>query len=594
MPPSGPSRRRRSAAASTAVQPAQTARWAATPDRTPEWWPGTSVPAALVASRRSPPVARACNVEGRPLQVAAAAPASTIRPGAYGGRIPRRRPIIMRAILPLTGGSMLKPTAGDPMDGLKNRRSIIASCVLALLAVAVVAPASIVFGLTAHQLLVAAAVGLGGAALLFAFLLAFRTRPYARTAAPCPGETVTRHARQGAVRETIVLDRAFNSMSSSLRETREELGRLVDEQTALRRVAMLIAHGEAPSVVFNSVCEEVGGVLGADVVRMLRYEADEATTVIGAWGAPDELLPLDTCWTITGNNIPSMVLHACAPARMDCFIGAVSPLCVYLRQHGIRSGVGTPITVDGRCWGVMTAFSTQNLLLPPDAETRICDFTDLASTAIVNAHTRADLIASRARIVAATDQARRQIERDLHDGTQQRLVSLSMDLRTLEQRMPTSVPTALRSRLTEIGDGLSEAVDELRETARGIHPGNVTKLGLVPAIRGLAYNAAVPVTFDAGFEMRLPDSVEVAAYYVVAESLTNAVKHARATAVSVEANIADGRLRLLVRDDGQGGADPSLGSGLTGLADRIAALNGTIDIVSPPGHGTRLEVTLPL
>jgi hypothetical protein len=181
---------------------------------------------------------------------------------------------------------MLKMTAGDPMDGLKNRRSIIASCVLALLAVAVVAPASIVYGLPAHRLLVAAAVGLGGTALLVAFLPAFRTRPYARTEAPCPSQTVTRRVQQSAVRETIVLDRAFNSMSSSLRETRGELGRLVDEQTALRRVAMLIAHGEPPSVVFNSVYEEVGGVLGADVVRMLRYEADEATTVIGAWGAP--------------------------------------------------------------------------------------------------------------------------------------------------------------------------------------------------------------------------------------------------------------------------------------------------------------------
>jgi signal transduction histidine kinase len=407
------------------------------------------------------------------------------------------------------------------------------------------------------------------------------------------GAATTLPADRTDVRETIVLDRAFNTMSGSLRKTREELGRLVEEQAALRRVATLVAYGEPPEGVFTAVAREVGQVLGADLTRLLRYEPDEATTVISVWGGPEDLLPPHTCWTIVGSNIPSMVLHKCAPARMDCFARAVSPLCVYLREHGVLSGVGTPITVDGHCWGVMTAFSTCDRLLPPEAETHICAFTDLISAAIVNANTRADLIASRARIVTATDEARRRIERDLHDGTQQRLVSLAMELNSLERSMPAT-DTVTRERMAKLGKDLSEALEDLRETARGIHPGSVAKAGLVSAIKGLACRSAVPVILDTHIERRLPDSVAVAAYYVVAESLTNAAKHAHATKVSVEANISDGRLLLLVRDDGRGGADPSRGSGLAGLTDRIEALHGTVKIVSPPGEGTRLNVQLPI
>ncbi len=486
-----------------------------------------------------------------------------------------------------------------------NRRLIITLLTLAALAVVLIAIAS---DHTARQLAVAAASGLGVAAALFAIFFVGHVRPAGRD--PRRDDDVNRPAERddadrpaerddvnppaeracvpprNGVRETIVLDHAFNTMSSSLIEAREKLGRLVEEQAALRRVATLVAHGEPPATIFSAVSKEVGQVLGADITRMLRYEPDNATTVIGVWGGPEDLLPLDTCWTIVGSNIPSMVLAACGPARMDCFDAAVSPLCVYLRRHGVLSGVGTPITVNGRCWGVMTAFSAQDRLLPADAETRIRAFTDLAAAAIVNANTHADLIASRARIVTAADEARRRIERDLHDGTQQRLVSLAMELRTLEREVPEG-DTRLRTGMAELGHGLGEALDELRETARGIHPGSVTKVGLVPAIKGLAFKSAVPVSFDTHIDRRLPDQVAVAAYYVVAESLTNAAKHSHATGVDVCAEVAGGRLQLLVRDDGQGGADPSRGSGLTGLADRIEALHGTIEIVSPPGEGTR-------
>jgi signal transduction histidine kinase len=477
-----------------------------------------------------------------------------------------------------------------------NRRLITLCGALAILATTVVVLASIALESAARELAVAAAGGLGMAAVLFAIFVACHSRVpdrYVRRYSIESGSVATPPAGRHDVRETIVLDRAFNTMSSSLQETREELGRLVEEQAALRRVATLVAYGEPPAAVFAAVAREVGQVLGADLTRLLRYEPDEATTVISVWGGPEDLLPADTCWTIVGSNIPSMVLHKCGPARMDCFARAVSPLCVYLRQHGVLSGVGTPITVDGRCWGVMTAFSTCDRLLPPDAETRICAFTDLVAAAIVNANTRADLIASRARIVTAADEARRRIERDLHDGTQQRLVSLAMELRSLEHSMPAT-DTATRTWMAKLGKDLSEALEDLRETAHGIHPGSVTKAGFVSAIKGLASKSAVPVTFDTHIEKRLPDSVAVAAYYVVAESLTNAAKHSHATKVNVEANVSDGRLVLLVRDDGQGGADPSRGSGLAGLTDRIEALHGTMEIVSPPGEGTRLKVQLPI
>jgi signal transduction histidine kinase len=390
-----------------------------------------------------------------------------------------------------------------------------------------------------------------------------------------------------------VLDRVFNTMPISPWESRDRLRRLVREQAALHRLATLIACGEPPSTVFAAVSKEVGEILGADLTRMLRYKSDQTTTVIGAWGGPDEVLPIDTDWTIVGRNIPSMTLQKNAPVRMDCFVGAVSPLCVFLREHGIRSGVGTPITVEGKCWGVMTAFSTHDRLLPRRAETHICDFTDLVAIAIANAQARTDLTASRARIVAATDQARHRVERDLHDGTQQRLISLALDLRTAEHNVPDDAPE-LKSQLARIATGLTDALNDLAEIVHGIHPAILTQGGLGPAIGGLARRSAVPVKLDVRIEARLPETVEITAYYIVAEALANAAKYAQASGIHVEANVRDGRLHLSVRDDGVGDADADQGSGLTGLIDRVQALDGSIEITSPAGQGTLLRVELPI
>ena len=206
---------------------------------------------------------------------------------------------------------------------------------------------------------------------------------------------------------------------------------------------------------------------------------------------------------------------------------------------------------------------------------------------------RDDLAASRARIVTATDQVRRRIERDLHDGTQQRLVSLLLDLRAAEAAAPADQPQ-LRAQLAGIADGLTSTFDELREISRGIHPAILSEGGLPPALKALARRAPVPVELDVDIPERLPEPIEVGAYYVVSEALANTAKHARASIAEVQVRGRDGRLKLSIHDNGVGGADPDQGSGLIGLTDRVHALGGTISVDSPPGRGTTLLVDLPM
>jgi signal transduction histidine kinase len=205
---------------------------------------------------------------------------------------------------------------------------------------------------------------------------------------------------------------------------------------------------------------------------------------------------------------------------------------------------------------------------------------------------RAELAGSRARVVTAGDRARRKIERDLHDGTQQRLVSLLLELRSAEAAVPADQPE-LRAQLARIADDLTADLEDLRELARGIHPAILSEGGLGPALKSLARRSAVPVELDLDLPARLPEPVEVAAYYVVSEALANAAKYARAQVVEVAVSARDGPLRLSVRDDGVGGAAPGAGSGLLGLTDRVESLGGTISVDSPAGKGTALRVELP-
>jgi signal transduction histidine kinase len=228
-----------------------------------------------------------------------------------------------------------------------------------------------------------------------------------------------------------------------------------------------------------------------------------------------------------------------------------------------------------------------------DCEARLASFTELVAMAIANAEGRAELKASRARIITATDETRRRIERDLHDGTQQQLVSLLLELRSAQATVPSEMEE-LRAHQARMERGLDSVLTELQEIARGIHPAVLTKVGLGPALKTLARRSALPVELELGYERRLPEHVEVAAYYVVSEALTNAAKHAHASMVKIDVAEQDAMLKLAIRDDGVGGADPSQGTGLAGLADRIEALGGRLEIVSPARSGTTLSIEIPV
>jgi signal transduction histidine kinase len=257
-----------------------------------------------------------------------------------------------------------------------------------------------------------------------------------------------------------------------------------------------------------------------------------------------------------------------------------------------RSTVASPIAVAGRRWGALVIWARSDLLTP-DAEEGMVSFTELVATAIADAEGRAELAASRARIVATADETRRRIERDLHDGTQQRLVSIGLELRLAQSVVPPSLPE-LEAEIGRVADELDGAVDDLREISRGIHPAILSEGGLAPALRTLARRSAIPVELDVRVEARLPEEAEVAAYYVVSEALTNTAKHASASRASVAADQRSGILHLSIRDDGVGGAEPGEGSGLIGLRDRVEALGGTIVVSSPAGEGTLVVVELPV
>jgi signal transduction histidine kinase len=231
--------------------------------------------------------------------------------------------------------------------------------------------------------------------------------------------------------------------------------------------------------------------------------------------------------------------------------------------------------------------------LPAGTEARLAGFTELAATDIANAEAQAALTASRARIVATADATRRRIERDLHDGAQQRLVSVALQLRAAQEAAPPGAGELVQQ-LEEVAAGLAAGLDELREIARGLHPAILAGGGLRPALKALARRSAVPVRLHVQVEGRLPEQIEIAAYYAVAEALTNTAKHAHATAADVQVATGDGALHVRVRDDGCGGAHFGHGSGLVGLRDRTEALSGRILLHSPPGAGTAVEITLPL
>ena len=376
-------------------------------------------------------------------------------------------------------------------------------------------------------------------------------------------------------------------------ESRDALARLAEEQAALRRVATLIARAASAEEVFSAVAEEVASVLGLRVVTVCRYEVD-AVVVLSSLGIP--AFPAGSRWPLDDPNLPGSVYRTGGPVRIDDLTDDLSgAVGIYAMAHdgSVKSALGAPIVVDGAVWGSVNAASTEERAFPADAEERLARFTDLVATSVQNATMRDQLAASRARVIAAADESRRRIERDLHDGAQQQLVTLALDLRMAEAKIPSGMDE-LRADVGGVAQGLNDAMQELREMSQGIHPAVLTLRGLSPALETLGLRSAVEVELDVRCEQRLPDRVEVAAYYTVAEALTNASKHSGATRAWVSVRKQDGALQLSVRDDGAGGADPTQGTGLIGLRDRVEALGGTIEIDSPPGRGTRIDVAIPV
>jgi signal transduction histidine kinase len=366
---------------------------------------------------------------------------------------------------------------------------------------------------------------------------------------------------------------------------------LASEQAALRRVATLVARETAAEDVFAVVTEEVGRQLGADLAAMLRYETDGTATVVAAWEWSGHGIDVGAGLNLEGDNVADLVRRTGHSARIDAYDEARGPLATMLRSVGVRASAGSPIIAAGSMWGVMVVSSKSGAPFTDETERRLAQFTDLIATAVANAQARAELMASRVRLVTAADDARRRIERDLHDGVQQRLVSLALGLRLAEEYPPGDPEGGVQ--LAEIERGLVDAVEALRELSHGIHPAILSEGGLRPALATLARRSPVPVELAVGEIGRLPAPVEVAVYYVASEALTNAAKHAQASVVRVVVETSGATVRLTVSDDGVGGAVRSHGTGLLGLEDRVHALGGRIVVTSPRGVGTTLVAELP-
>ena len=373
-------------------------------------------------------------------------------------------------------------------------------------------------------------------------------------------------------------------------ESRDNLRRLADEQAALRRVATLVAEGAEPAALFSAVTEEVAGLFEPAAVTLARYEGD-VCTVLAASGTR---FAVGSRWPLDVDSLAARVYTAGRPVHVANFtdIAVATPREMW-EGHPSESDLGVPIVVDGSLWGVFCVATPELDRNPSETPERIGRFTELVATAVSNATMRAEVAASRARVIAAGDESRRRIERDLHDGAQQQLVTLALGLRSAEDRVPAGLED-LRTEVGSFADRLTSVIEELREMSRGIHPAVLTEGGLPPALEALALRSSVRVKLNVRCERRLPDGIEVAAYYVVSEALTNAAKHADPSRVQIDLHVEEETLYLSIVDDGVGGADSSGGSGLIGLKDRVEALGGTIDVASTPGSGTRLDVEIPL
>jgi signal transduction histidine kinase len=452
----------------------------------------------------------------------------------------------------------------------------------------------------AHRAYAALVVGIGVSIALVALYAGYLTRAIVgpiRRAATLAGRVaegdLTARLPETGVGEVGTLQRSFNVMGASLERGRDELTTLADEQAGLRRVATLVAQGASAGDVLAAVAGEIGQLLPADYVLIGRYGEGDDITTVGTWSADADPAALPVDLGLRARDLAALVRRTGRPARAQPGELGLEPHGRNGPRRSVQSSVAVPIDVEAELWGVVIAASTRAEPMADATEIRLGSFTELVSTAIANAEAKAALTASRARIVVTADETRRRLLRDLHDGAQQGFVKVSLRLRLAQAAVPSDLPEVAAD-LDEAVEELNGAIDSLRDFARGIHPAILTREGLHPALDVLARQSAVPVELEVQTNGSLPEPIEVAAYYVVSEALTNAAKHGQASNVTVRVESDDDRLWLGIRDDGVGGADFGHGSGLVGLKDRVEALGGSIRLQSAPAAGTSLEVELPL
>jgi PAS domain S-box-containing protein len=392
---------------------------------------------------------------------------------------------------------------------------------------------------------------------------------------PMPHEGLLYAAARDVTDSRIAADK-LRETQRMVEASRDELRLLADEQAALRRVATLVAQGVSATEVFDAVAAEMCELLGADSTHLLRYESDGTASVVAVEGDPAVDMAAVTRTVLA-------VEHAASGTGPDCL--------ATLRHLGMGSELAEPIVVEGRPWGLMVAVWTQRQPVSAGAEARMAQFTELMATAIANGEARTEVAASRARVVAAADEERRRVVRDLHDGAQQGLVNTVITLKLAHLAIQNGDDGA-RALVTEALDHAQRATSELRELAHGILPAALTRGGLRSGVEALTARMSIPVE-TAVPEDRLSAAVEATAYFVVAEALTNVAKHARAAHVAVTASVTDGALVVQVRDDGIGGARAD-GTGLLGLRDRLAAVDGRLGVESPADGGTLVAAYIPL
>ena len=375
-------------------------------------------------------------------------------------------------------------------------------------------------------------------------------------------------------------------------DTERELRLLAEEQASLRRVATLVASTPRPEQVFHSVAQEAGRLLSARTSATVRFE-EQGGVVVGRWDQEGvESFAVGTRVPYSDPDVPVFQASQYG-GRVDDYTGVPGEAARLTREAGYLSSVVSPIRVGGGTWGALFVFSPHARHFEADAERRLADFTELVALALesVEAHDR--LAASRTRIVEAGISERRRLERNLHDGAQQRLVSLALQL-SLAQQSVERDPVAASAMLAAAGAELNFALEELRELARGLHPAVLTDRGLGAAFESLAARAPFPVEIADVPDERLDEALEAAVYYVVAESLTNAAKYADPSTAQVAMSTTASVVVVEIRDNGRGGATLGGGSGLRGLADRVEALGGHLDVRSPVGAGTVVRAQLPL